>query len=213
MTDDEKKILEAERCNLSPVAQELMRRLLEELDRMKYMLSKIQDLPGEKWRDVVGYEGLYQVSNMGRLKSLHYEKSVILNPRTASDGYINVTLTRNGEKKYFRLHILVAQAFIPNPDNLPVVHHDDDNKANCRADNLHWTTHSENTKLAYESGAAKSGCKHHYAKFTSEQVKEIRESYIPYDSEFGARALARKLNVNIKTIYKIINGTSYKDVT
>lgn len=180
---------------------------------MKYMMSKIQDLPHEIWRDVEGYEGLYQVSNMGRLKSLHYGKSVILNPSTARDGYINVTLTKNNQKKYCRLHILVAQAFIPNPEKLPVVHHCDNNKANCCADNLQWATHSENTKRAYESGAAKNGCRHHSAKFSPEKTIEIRKSYIPYNHEFGASALARKNDVNLFTIQKIVHGISYKDVT
>lgn len=212
MMNNEKKILELELYKLSPTAQNLMKKFFEEFDKMKYILAKIQDLPHEIWRDVLDYEGFYQVSNMGRLKSLHYGKSTILNPSMASDGYKNVTLTLNGKKKYFRLHVLVARAFIPNPDNKPCVNHIDGDKSNNRADNLQWVTHSENTRHAYNKGLAKSACEHHYAKFTPQQIQKIRDIYIPYDSEFGASALARKLNVNVKTVQKIVHSISYKTV-
>ena len=210
MTNCERKILETEMQGISLFAQELLKKFFDEFDKMKYMLSNIQDLPHEIWRDVINYEGFYQISNMGRLKSLHYGKSTILNSGTARDGYKNVTLTVNGKKNYYRLHILVARAFIPNPENKPCVNHIDGDKSNNRADNLQWVNHSENTQHAYIMGLAKSGYEHHSAKFTPEQIEEIRKNYIPYNSEFGASALARKFHVNIKTVQKIVRGISYK---
>ena len=65
---------------------------------------------------------------------------------------------------------------------------------------LQWVTHSENTRRTYNKGLAKSAFEHHYAKFMPQQIQKIRDIYIPYDSEFGASALARKLNVNVKTV-------------
>lgn len=104
----------------------------------------------EIWKDIKGYEGLYQVSNLGRVKSLErivnfgnqqrIVKEKILSPRDNGNGYKTVCL----QSKYFYIHRLVAQTFIPNPDNKPQVDHIDTNKSNNCVDNLRWATHSEN---------------------------------------------------------------------
>lgn len=100
----------------------------------------------EVWRDVVGYEGLYQVSNLGRVKSFHrYKDGMIVKPAITSKGYCRVDLQKNSQKrKVSKVHRLVAQAFIPNPENKPEIDHIDGNKQNNRADNLRWCTHKEN---------------------------------------------------------------------
>lgn len=101
----------------------------------------------EIWKDIMGYEDLYQVSNLGRIKSLrqctkhHKEKEYILKPSLANNGYCQVTLYRNpSDKRKFLVHRLVANAFLDNPNNLPQVNHKDENPTNNRADNLEWCT-------------------------------------------------------------------------
>lgn len=99
------------------------------------------------WKDVIGYEGLYQVSNYGDVKSLNYRrtgKEHILSPSPFKEGYIHITLCKSGIEETIPVHILVANAFIPNPDNLPEVNHKDENKSNNQVDNLEWCTRSYN---------------------------------------------------------------------
>lgn len=105
----------------------------------------------EEWKDIQGYEGLYQVSNLGSVKSLvgwnvgknDYEKrEKILNPSKGE--YERVVLFKNGKSKTFAIHVLVAKTFIPNPENKPQVNHKDENKYNNCVSNLEWCTHKEN---------------------------------------------------------------------
>lgn len=100
----------------------------------------------EIWKDIQGYEGLYQISSFGRVKSFHKWKRAscteeyILNPTTAENDYANVTLYKNNRRKKFLVHRLVAEAFIPNPGNMPHINHKDENKLNNNVDNLEWCT-------------------------------------------------------------------------
>lgn len=101
----------------------------------------------EIWKDIVGYEGLYQVSNLGNVKSLNwrnegYAKNLWLKPH--NKGYFQVELTKNNAKKTFVVHRLVAVAFIPNPLGLPQVNHKDENKRNNCVENLEWCDRSYN---------------------------------------------------------------------
>ena len=100
----------------------------------------------EKWKDIEGYEGLYQISNLGRIRSFYnYRRdgTNILKPRLKR-GYYQVGLRKNGERKWHHLHRLVAKAFIPNPNNLPQINHKDENKTNNVIDNLEWCSVSYN---------------------------------------------------------------------
>lgn len=118
----------------------------------------------EIWKDIHGYEQRYQVSNIGRIKSLkrvckrgNNHKPVnecILKPGN-NKGYMTVALSKNGNVKYFQVHRLVAEAFIPNPDNLPCVNHKDENSLNNNVDNLEWCTYSYNN--SYNELARKKG--------------------------------------------------------
>ena len=101
----------------------------------------------EIWKDIEGYEGLYQVSNLGRVKSLKVSKiksERIRKSYQQSSGYISIVLCKNGKVTNHKIHRLVANAFIDNPDNLPEINHKDENKANNCVDNLEWCDSSYN---------------------------------------------------------------------
>lgn len=122
---------------------------------------------GEIWKDVPGYEGLYQVSNLGRIKSLPKtiiykdgrSKSIqchILKPQGNGNGYLKLTLCNKAHhQKQHYIHRLVAEAFLPNPMNKPVINHKDENKTNNKASNLEWCTVAYNntygTKIARQT--------------------------------------------------------------
>lgn len=109
-------------------------------------------MENEVWKDIPNYEGLYQVSNLGRIKSLkrkvyagrnrirwQYER-ILSNNKTNGNGYKIVSLNKNGESKNKYIHRLVAEAFIPNPNNYKYINHKDENKANNKINNLEWCT-------------------------------------------------------------------------
>lgn len=105
----------------------------------------------EIWKDIKGYEGLYQVSNIGRIKSFKRNES-IMQPNDNGKGYLQVGLTKNGKRSYFKIHRLVAEVFIPNPDNKPEVNHIDGNKKNNTVENLEWCTTKENCQHRQKTG-------------------------------------------------------------
>lgn len=95
----------------------------------------------EIWKDIKDYEGLYQISNLGNVKSLNYNhtgKEKLLKPQITKDGYCRVQLSQNNKHKQHSIHRLVAQAFLPNPDNLPCVNHKDEWKQNNIVSNLEF---------------------------------------------------------------------------
>jgi len=117
----------------------------------------------EIWKDIKGYEGYYQISNMGNVKSLEHtvtksngvvqiRKERIMNKRESTDGYYIAKLNMNNHSKSIAIHRLVAQHFIPNPDNLPEVNHIDTNRKNNRVDNLEWCTHKDNVRYSADKG-------------------------------------------------------------
>ena len=99
-------------------------------------------MENEILRDIENYENLYQISNLGRVYSLISGK--FLKPQKDKDNYRQVVLCKNGKKKTYKIHRLVASAFIPNPLHLPQVNHKDENKTNNRVSNLEWMSHKEN---------------------------------------------------------------------
>ena len=102
----------------------------------------------EIWKDIKGYKGKYQVSNLGRVKSLNYRntgKEKILSPGKYSGEYLQVMLYKDGKLKKHSIHRLVALAFIPNSNNYPIINHKDENPSNNRVDNLEWCTYKYNS--------------------------------------------------------------------
>lgn len=130
----------------------------------------------EIWKDIKEYEGYYQISNFGRIKSLSRNsknccgvirlKEKILLGSPNSHGYVQVLLYKHGNRKQFKLHRLVATYFIPNIENKIEVNHIDGNKANNKAGNLEWATPSENTIHAHKIGLVmkRTGKENHRSK-------------------------------------------------
>ncbi|MGM1462396.1 NUMOD4 domain-containing protein [Bacillus cereus group sp. BceL310] len=108
----------------------------------------------EIWRDIEGYEGLYQVSNLGRVRSLKKNK-MIMKPFVNEEGYLRITLLKDRKKNNLRVHRLVAKAFIYNKDNKPEVNHINAIKSDNKVNNLEWVTPKENMKHANDLGLIK----------------------------------------------------------
>jgi hypothetical protein len=98
----------------------------------------------EEWRDVIGYEGIYIISTLGRIKRIIPPKR-LLKPSINHNGYMKIGLWKDGKGKYITLHRLVALNFIPNPYQYPCINHKDENKTNNAVDNLEWCTYKYNT--------------------------------------------------------------------
>lgn len=126
----------------------------------------------EEWKEIEGYEGLYEVSNLGRVRSIdrvlmqpnkwgfissNYYKGKILSPKITKCGYCSINLSKDNKAKMVTVHRLVAKAFIPNPDNLPYVNHKDEVKSNNQAENLEWCTPKYN--INYGTGVMRTRMK------------------------------------------------------
>lgn len=139
----------------------------------------------EIWKPIMGYEGLYEVSNLGNVKSVEryvksshrgyvgYRKlnSKLLKPTVNKWGYRTLSLRKDNKYTAVRINRLVAQAFIPNPDNLPCVNHKDENKLNDAANNLEWCTYKYNNN--YGDRNKKISCARTGMKFTDEHKRNI----------------------------------------
>lgn len=129
------------------------------------------------WKDIFGFEGLYKISDCGQVKSLSYyggKRQKILKLRPDKNGYLIVGLWKNRKRYTMKVHRIVAQTFIPNPDNFPQVNHKDGNPANNHVDNLEWCTAKYNCNYGEHSikaAKAQLGKKH-----TMEHIMKIREN-------------------------------------
>jgi hypothetical protein len=138
----------------------------------------------ENWKPVLGYEGLYEVSDLGSVRSLARMVPCFygaLRPVRArilaqcgAGPYFTVNLSKDGVATTFTVHVLVAIVFVANPDNLSQVNHKDTNKRNCAATNLEWTDHAGNTAHAVANDLVCYGSEIHNAKLTKNDVLDIR---------------------------------------
>jgi hypothetical protein len=114
----------------------------------------------EIWKDVVGYEGIYKVSNLGRVKrisnlkrcNLKYRDGYYLKPLDNGLGYLRIKLSNKGKSRRVMLHRIIAKAFIPNPENKPFINHINSDRKDNRIENLEWCTQSENVKHCVKVG-------------------------------------------------------------
>lgn len=138
----------------------------------------------EIWKNIKDYEGLYQVSNLGNVKSLKTNKCLYY---SKSKNYLRVGLNKNGIRRGYSIHRLVAQTFIPNPDNLPCINHKDCNGHNNKVDNLEWCTYKYNNSY-----------KNHYLKKNiSATIYYLKRDY-PNEQEIIE--LAEKLKDKINNL-------------
>lgn len=162
----------------------------------------------EVWKDIAGYEGWYEVSNMGNVRNV--KRGRLLTP-TMAGYYLRVCLPPRGTKKIYA-HRLVAEAFIPNELNKPCVNHIDGNKENNRADNLEWVTFSENSRHAYHilkkwsTVGSASPC----ATFTDSDVLEIRK--LLDSGEKTIKEVAEMFGAKHNTIYQIHIRRNWKHI-
>ncbi len=168
----------------------------------------------EIWKDVVGYEGLYQVSNLGNARSFMGRRLSIgvecykLKASNSSKGYKFISISA----KTAYIHRLVAKAFIPNPLNKPQINHINGIKHDNRVENLEWCTSSENRIHAFEKGLAKvlHGINHGRCKLTNEQVLKIRELAL---QGMGSYKIAKEIGiVSPKQIRNIISRKEWNHI-
>lgn len=145
----------------------------------------------EEWKYIIGYNRKYQVSNFGNVKTFHYGGR-LLKFGNDTRGYITIALCKNGIGKTFKLHRIVAEAFLKNPLKLKEVNHIDNNKNNNKSSNLEWCTHKENMQHCSKQKRiiVPVGEKNHLSKLTEIEVKLIRknkfkENYTELGKRFG----------------------------
>lgn len=124
----------------------------------------------ETWKDIKGYDGLYQVSNLGRVYGLTANK--VVKPHLNNSGYLRVDLYKGGKGKRFFVHRLVAETYIPNPNNYPQINHKDENKTNNQVTNLEFCDEKYNNN--YGTGQQRSAEKHKKAVFCAELKRSFK---------------------------------------
>lgn len=159
----------------------------------------------EIWKSITNFEN-YEISNLGNIRRLPSKRSgkyrYLKLPKDF--GYVRACLYREGKMYRPFVHKLVAQEFIPNPNNYPCINHKDCIRDNNRIDNLEWCTYQYNNEYAYTKGFNKRGEEHHYSKLTNEQARDILNSIL------SVKELSAIYNITIHTIYSIKNRKSWK---
>jgi len=177
----------------------------------------------EQWQPVVGYEGIYEVSDQGRFRSLDRvdasgarRKGRVIAGRDNGCGYLRVALCVNGKQVTAKLHRLVLEAFVgPCPKGMEACHFPDRDRANNRLENLRWDTRSQNQKdsikhgTRYDPSLETRGESHPFAKLKEKEVREIRGRRAAGES---IKTLAREFGVHRNHVSKVARGFAWKHV-
>ena len=179
----------------------------------------------EVWKSVEGYEGIYEVSNIGNVKSLdrevlvnnpngsnwvRYYKSKQLSTKLTRNGYVQVELNKYNKGKLHLVHRLVAKAFLDNPEDLPDVNHKSGNKQDNSVINLNWCSKSQNMKHRVEELGIGLGEDNGNSKLTLDNVKEIRKLY--EETKVTQKELSEIFKVGKSTIGYIVNYKTWKEL-
>ena len=174
----------------------------------------------EVWKSIKGYEGFYEVSNLGRIKSLTRKstddktyRGKVLKPSVDSYGYLLVGLYHgNAIQSKQKIHRLVAKAFLTNPEQKPQVNHKDGVKSNNLLSNLEWVTALENSHHSFSSGLKKAciGENSHFSKLTENEAKEIKK--ILSSKTLTYLQISKLFNVSKSTIAHISKGRNWSKI-
>jgi predicted XRE-type DNA-binding protein len=166
----------------------------------------------ELWKDIPGYEGHYQISNLGRVKSIKFKNHRIMKTKVDM-GYEQIGLRLpNKIKKFFKIHRLVAKAFISNPNNYPQVNHKDGNKLNNHVENLEWCSSSQNVKHSFDilGKQIPKGENSTSSKLKESDVLAIRQ--LLKEGNLSQQKIADKYGISQAQVWRIKNKLRWSHI-
>lgn len=174
----------------------------------------------EKWKDIPGYEGLYQVSNLGRVKSLermvtysdgrrYKYKEIIRKHLSTKQGYLSVSLSKDDKDVRFLVHRLIGICFIENPDNKPFLNHKNGIKSDNSLTNLEWVSAKENVNHAYENKLMNPvyGERSPFAKLNEDEVIAIRRMH---KEGVSIKEISERLKIGSRNVYHICSNQTWR---